>query len=778
MRGVRLRLQKVGVKNHHKWWIIAQPHNRSFGGSNYLERIGYWFPHKRQTVERSIVLNTHRIKYWLATGATPTNGVYKLLAKAEMLPKKPIPLGCKYVYEKPKKEYKLSDFKNIRWGFAGIDVVTPLRKKTQFIKNRRYTDCYIPESKRAAIQNQIENYIVQRLGELEHLAKNTENTKELRKTGEFYSPEIFYQSKKKEINTDCDTDLINSDEPEFYQRKRNFQILSKKLKGYFDNTYKFLHGKDLQYNEYVRKIEKLTRKTGLDEKAFLEFNRLVTIERERNEVLIRRLSRRFHLDFEKSEEFKEQFFKSMNNGVKDEALYKKFVKEDLEEIEKAVNQTVNKYYIRIGHDYKAILKEEEKLKNQDLVEDFKILRMAKILKKIKESYMYGINREEFKEGASANNSILGLTKSIKADYLKALDNHLIDPELLNKTAEKFNKEKGLDSYFFHSVNDKIIGSPTFKRLQKKLLLSDHIDSNSNSQEISDIYFINDEIIDSLCTEIETMLKKSFELNDIYNDDEPDLIVQTKRSKAIDKRIKDLKEKYGDVNVLYDDIYGDSEEMKSEIRNFKQEFDYEVVQNSHLEYKFKSCYKKFTLEKKDNADIRKKFAETYNKAIQDLLLESQGKKEIYKPNLETVDDEFYYNVRRDIETEKYGETISFFNYEDYYFDAGIFALDKTPVVYRRVGLTKKKAKKFTPEKKKIHEANSAKQYNWESIEHSLTKSFNVNKTQLEHIINRFVDLFGNNSDIIYPEGFRHLETFEIYQQHYPKLTPLDYQEESK
>ena len=44
-------------------------------------------------------------------GAEPTDGVRKVFEKAELLPKKPIPYGTKYVYSKPPKKYELTDFK-------------------------------------------------------------------------------------------------------------------------------------------------------------------------------------------------------------------------------------------------------------------------------------------------------------------------------------------------------------------------------------------------------------------------------------------------------------------------------------------------------------------------------------------------------------------------------------------------------------------------------------------------------------------------------------------
>lgn len=40
-----------------------------------------WMPRKTKTVKRGIVLNKHKIRYWLSVGAQPTKGVVRLLNK-------------------------------------------------------------------------------------------------------------------------------------------------------------------------------------------------------------------------------------------------------------------------------------------------------------------------------------------------------------------------------------------------------------------------------------------------------------------------------------------------------------------------------------------------------------------------------------------------------------------------------------------------------------------------------------------------------------------------
>jgi ribosomal protein S16 len=65
---VRLRLQNHGIKHSHLWWIVAQPIGKNPKG-RYLEHLGKWYPRERKTVRRQMVLNKHRMRYWLSVGA-------------------------------------------------------------------------------------------------------------------------------------------------------------------------------------------------------------------------------------------------------------------------------------------------------------------------------------------------------------------------------------------------------------------------------------------------------------------------------------------------------------------------------------------------------------------------------------------------------------------------------------------------------------------------------------------------------------------------------------
>mmetsp|Transcript_28933 Transcript_28933/g.51694 ORF Transcript_28933/g.51694 Transcript_28933/m.51694 type:complete len:336 (+) Transcript_28933:2734-3741(+) len=95
---VRLRLRQQGLRNHPYWWIIAQPHKVNPQG-RYIEHLGFWIPRECKTVERAIILNRPRLKYWLSVGAIPTDGVMHLMGLADFLPRRPPKYGTSTLYE-------------------------------------------------------------------------------------------------------------------------------------------------------------------------------------------------------------------------------------------------------------------------------------------------------------------------------------------------------------------------------------------------------------------------------------------------------------------------------------------------------------------------------------------------------------------------------------------------------------------------------------------------------------------------------------------------------
>ena len=97
----RIRLMVKGSPTNRFYWIVAQSSKKRVQGFP-IERLGYWIPDNKGVYEnRSIVLNRPRLKYWLGVGAEPTEGIQRLLAKVDFLPKKPPPFGTATLYPRP-----------------------------------------------------------------------------------------------------------------------------------------------------------------------------------------------------------------------------------------------------------------------------------------------------------------------------------------------------------------------------------------------------------------------------------------------------------------------------------------------------------------------------------------------------------------------------------------------------------------------------------------------------------------------------------------------------
>ena len=74
----KIKLRNGGKRNHPLWHIIVQGDKKNLNG-RYIERVGYWMPRKTKTVPRGMLINKHKIRYWLSVGAQPTNGVVRVL---------------------------------------------------------------------------------------------------------------------------------------------------------------------------------------------------------------------------------------------------------------------------------------------------------------------------------------------------------------------------------------------------------------------------------------------------------------------------------------------------------------------------------------------------------------------------------------------------------------------------------------------------------------------------------------------------------------------------
>lgn len=758
MSYVKLRFHRENYKRNPIWHIIAQPKNKSWDGRNYLERVGIFYPKQKATVDRSVSINSTKLKFWLAHGAQPTNSVFRFLHKLGYFPKPPIPYGNKYVYERPQKELTLADFDKISWGKMPTDL----------------------PSDQDLMTSQFENLILDNLKYLQDLVDNQKISSESLEKASNEINELTINLnidllKKRQLKSDCDTADVDSDEKNFIFRKRNFDIISKKMRHYTQNNYFFEGGNTFKFHRYHRKLEKLSRNHGIDELSFQKFNEIINSINEKNKLLSNRLSFRFNDEFAKSNEFKENYFKLFNNGKVDEALYEKFATQDIDEIYKLYDKRIDNYFKR--SDEKEVLKSvfSSQQQNKDIIKDYVCLRFAKLMKKIKEAYL--INDKGNKTNVSSDYNISDMAEKIKKNFFSALESEdIYDSRLKEKSEQVFeSKDQGLQTIFFNKVNSILINSDTFKKYKDRLFL----------KESDNILNMNDTVIEKLCEELEAILSKNFELNDIYNDSLNKTSINSKNSKEIDKKIKTLKQKYGDVNEYSD---------KKEVKDLYDEFKFELIENNKLAESFKQAYRNYLIDNeiKDFPEVRKKFIDTYNKALDDIIKESKNEKEQYNYDNKKImneDDRNYFLIRKFAEEGLYGETKITHSFRDIIVDESIFVIDGNFLLkgkplkielkknYKPEELEKPNIKEKIEKKKVIDEKLANKKYLNDNITNSIFRSYKIEKLRVKEMLARFEEIFGGNENI-YPIGFNHLKSFSAYQSFKSNATQTDYKNEGK
>lgn len=78
-------LQRIGKRNHPYFKIVVMKDQGNLKG-RYLEHVGYWQPREGKKVDRAIVINKNRVRYWLAHGTDPSQRVQYFLSLAGMMP--------------------------------------------------------------------------------------------------------------------------------------------------------------------------------------------------------------------------------------------------------------------------------------------------------------------------------------------------------------------------------------------------------------------------------------------------------------------------------------------------------------------------------------------------------------------------------------------------------------------------------------------------------------------------------------------------------------------
>jgi hypothetical protein len=611
-----------------------------------------------------------------------------------------------------------------------------------------------------------------------------------------------------------DTDKIDSDDMNFPARKRNFEVISRKLNKYYDTKFDLFRGNDLRYNNYIRKLTKLSLKESLDEKGYQDYLKGVQELQDSNRSSSKNLAK-YLLDELINKQNKESELKDFITHVINKGdnkinidIFMKWSEKDTKVI---VDSLVNNFNTETRKVFK--IPEYNHLTDKEF-QDIKNLRIAKFAIKLRNGLMNNEFRHNSRETETQYKeipSIHDLLSNMKPESLPFFDREIYN---IDRSVQAY------DDLLFYNINKYVLSTDTFERYKQYLFDESFYGDAADNTNLTNpnIYTLNDEVIENLILEIVEKLRKSYELNEMYNDDENLDIFQAAEGKRSAKRsemnarITQLKEKYGDIDLLYDDYQGTSEEKKKEVREFKSDFKDEI--ESELDPKFKAVFelvdddrnlkpsrfdkpvdpeeqklhdeKVIEIRKKimDEIDLKKqgKWVEKKQKqtgeAKYEILTEGENisvkvnKKEEVK---KTPDELLEQKIRNELERKYLNVNNTEEDAYASYYDHKKFSLSLGP----EVKLPEKKWPKQKLEKEEeIRTLNHKKKKFNDYILYSWERTRKIPMERRRLMKQRFLDYFGKYNKIIYADGYRHLENLDKYQLVYPDRHFVEYQNECK
>lgn len=392
------------------------------------------------------------------------------------------------------------------------------------------------------------------------------------------------------------------------------------------------------------------------------------------------------------------------------------------------------------------------------------------------------------------------------EKLKILQN-----DLSASPPEKPSANNEFEDAVFSKMNSYLLSTDTLKKYSQFLVdnYTSEAASDISQNAFENIFSLNTELMDKLMLVLVDKLSKSYELNEMFQDELKDLaqfekeeLLRVQRRFKMKGELFELQKKHGPtLNILYDDFQGASEEIKSDVRNFKNKYREEI--EAELDIKFKEVFKLLadknpkTMYKYDDPvefENDQKYIEKFEK-IRDKIMEEirgmqngtleapskkkkrKGEEKDNKSEAEAIAAEeelrLENTIRRILQrkflgvTDKFGEMMPKFLDDDVPNELQALVIPKKVFKGHKVP--------FEEEKKIIN--RRAKRF-YDLINYSKTESTLIPKERVELIKERFVQNFGRYNDIIYPDGFRHLESFEMYQSVYPLRTMPEYISECK
>lgn len=104
-----IRLARFGAKKRPYYHVVVTDSRNARNSGNVLDTVGKYNPMQPKGSEKRVVLNIDAVKEWMAKGAKPSDRVYKFLANAGLVEKKPVPVQTKKHLQSEKTLMKIKD---------------------------------------------------------------------------------------------------------------------------------------------------------------------------------------------------------------------------------------------------------------------------------------------------------------------------------------------------------------------------------------------------------------------------------------------------------------------------------------------------------------------------------------------------------------------------------------------------------------------------------------------------------------------------------------------
>lgn len=104
-----IRLARFGAKKRPYYHIVVTDSRNARNSGSILEVVGKYDPMLARDNEKRVVLKVDEIKSWMAKGAKPSDRVYRFLANAGLVEKRPVPAQTKKHLQSEKTQMKIKD---------------------------------------------------------------------------------------------------------------------------------------------------------------------------------------------------------------------------------------------------------------------------------------------------------------------------------------------------------------------------------------------------------------------------------------------------------------------------------------------------------------------------------------------------------------------------------------------------------------------------------------------------------------------------------------------